>query len=57
MVMNNEIVTCFEVNATYMNFHRSNENTSVKMIILSVIRTYLLLTVCVENTAVKFVMR
>jgi len=39
------------------DFHLSNENTLVKVIILLVIRNYLLLTVSVENTAVKFVMK
>ena len=57
MIINNKMVVCLVVYDIFMNFHGNNENTSVKMVILSVIQNYLILTVSLENTAVNFVMR
>jgi hypothetical protein len=54
--MNHEIVACFAVYVAFMNSHGNNENTSVKMVILSVVQNYLIVIFSVENTAVKLVM-
>jgi hypothetical protein len=56
MIINNKMVVCLVVYDIFMNFYGNNENTSVKMVSLSVIQNYLILTVSLENTAVNFVM-
>jgi hypothetical protein len=43
-------MACFAAYAVFMNFHGSNENASVKMVILLVIQHYLALTVCGKHS-------